>query len=394
MSIHPSLFNLCKPNTVSNNSKRNKLTTGITEQNNDRHAETLKRVRKPRGPTREFVKPSYITSKSCMIVPIQDQDDIQAEDIKVEIPKQIQLSSKLHNKKVYHGIDTETNQQMVNYDGNPGIVINHKTIPENLKLIQSNGKSYFDIEYNGWCWHDCHVFDTKPVGCPIHYEPAKKRMMLLGFFCSFECALAWGIKNVNSFVKSRLGNLIIILRKTLARSAGIHLSTDQCHVTAAENNAILKVFGGWMEINEYRKKYCSSIQDTTNHLREYIVCQAGLIQVVPASLDHYTVDKSQYISKFSETPLSYGKLSDTPMRIANSDNATTSQISRNSLDIDMQRKTLKKGKATHILDYKQPMHSASIAYQQQENSVSTQNKPSYNILMQTLGVHTKKRKKN
>lgn len=392
MNIHPSLFNLYKPtnNTISGH-KRGRLSSSVDIEEQQ---QPLTRKRKPRGPTRDYVKPSYIQSKACNIVPIQETVDIEDKQL---VDKDFSSSSlKLHKQQVYHSLTTSTKlheKEFCNYEHNPGIIVEHKTVPEDVKLVQKCGKSYFDIEYHGWCWYCCHVFDWKAIGCPIHYNPHKKIMTLFGFFCSLECALAYGMKQINGFLKQRICNFIIILRKSLARANNIHLSTSECNVIAAEDIAVLKVFGGWMEINEFRQKYCNSSNQVQSHIREFIVAQDGLIRVVPAAFDYYKVDKSQYISKFSETPLLLNRESHTPMKIDNStNNALTTPISHSSLEANMKSRTPKSGKPTHILDYKQPMHNASVEYKKQSESISNQG-TGYSLLMQTLGVKRPKKKK-
>jgi hypothetical protein len=90
-----------------------------------------------------------------------------------------------------------------------------------------------------WC---CHRFNDTPIGLPISWRHGK--YSTCGCFCSFECAAKF------NFSSSELGQkpwssyqMLCRLAAELGHGAPIEL---------APSRFCLKMFGGWMEIDEFR----------------------------------------------------------------------------------------------------------------------------------------------
>jgi hypothetical protein len=91
-----------------------------------------------------------------------------------------------------------------------------------------------------WC---CHKFDNPPVGIPIKYYD--NTFHVFGCYCSLECAAAYNFSSPDSSdeIWERYNLLNLLARK---------LSYSNI-VKTAPNRLALKMFGGHMEIDEFRE---------------------------------------------------------------------------------------------------------------------------------------------
>ena len=90
-----------------------------------------------------------------------------------------------------------------------------------------------------WC---CHKFDNAPFGIPITFQ--KNAFHVFGCFCSLECSAAYNF-NTNNNVDEMWEryNLINLLSRRLQYSRQVKPSPDRL---------ALKMFGGYMEIDQFR----------------------------------------------------------------------------------------------------------------------------------------------
>lgn len=96
-----------------------------------------------------------------------------------------------------------------------------------------------------WC---CHGFDTVPCGIPVKYTDGK--YYVLGCFCSLECAAAhnFSTKEGTDEMWERFS-----LLNMLSRSLGY-----RDFVKPAPARLALKMFGGHMDIDEFRNYTCTA----------------------------------------------------------------------------------------------------------------------------------------
>ena len=111
------------------------------------------------------------------------------------------------------------------------------------------------IKNNEWpdktdvcCWWCCHKFDNSPCTLPIKYDSLKKSYDFIGIFCSWNCTKAYN-NYKNDYKKYERGQLITLLVKQLY---GIENSI--CMKTAPYREC-LKMFGGYMNIDEFRNSF-------------------------------------------------------------------------------------------------------------------------------------------
>lgn len=93
------------------------------------------------------------------------------------------------------------------------------------------------------CWHCRHPFSGPPASIPMQYDHANETWHMKGIFCSFSCAkrhlLEMNVFNVAS---------ILLSMKKVASLFGVSE-----RIVAAPPLYALKSFGGYMEIDEFRK---------------------------------------------------------------------------------------------------------------------------------------------
>lgn len=95
------------------------------------------------------------------------------------------------------------------------------------------------------CWNCCHGFSTRPVPLPVKYDDRRDAFHVMGNFCSWGCAKAY-TRDYNRTIHGRGSQAmaIALLRKRLTGSSQ--------PLVAAPPRIVLKAFGGYMTIDEYR----------------------------------------------------------------------------------------------------------------------------------------------
>jgi len=102
------------------------------------------------------------------------------------------------------------------------------------------------------CWWCCHTFDMLPIGLPNKYYENKFNVM--GYFCSFNCALAYNLSLNDHKIWDRI-SLLYHLRNIIFNSIypdGNIKNLDD--IIIAPPRSLLKMFGGKLDINEFREK--------------------------------------------------------------------------------------------------------------------------------------------
>ena len=95
-----------------------------------------------------------------------------------------------------------------------------------------------------WCWWCCHPFEGPELHIPYKYDDLRKRFDTMGCFCSWPCMKAYNIDRAGP----RYGEyqqFITLMRKHM------YGKIEPCRV--APKRQCLKVFGGTLDIEEFRK---------------------------------------------------------------------------------------------------------------------------------------------
>ncbi len=139
---------------------------------------------------------------------------------------------------------------------------NKKYIPSGFNTERSSEESVKKIRvvttlkntmnFNTWpektdihCWWCCHKFDCAPCTMPTKYDPLRKRFNFTGIFCSWNCVKANNF-NMNDHLKYQRSELITLL---IQQMYGI---TKAINIKPAPPRQCLKMFGGYLSIDEFR----------------------------------------------------------------------------------------------------------------------------------------------
>jgi len=96
-----------------------------------------------------------------------------------------------------------------------------------------------------WCWWCSHPFTNTPFGLPIKFE--NNKYSIQGCFCSLNCAKAYNIKE-NNYRTTEINSLIEDFRREL-------FGINSYPVIIAPPRQSLKVYGGFLTIDEFRKEF-------------------------------------------------------------------------------------------------------------------------------------------
>jgi hypothetical protein len=174
------------------------------------------------------------------------------------------LTQKKQSTNIYLDLNKETKKiTLIDY-------VNYGCMPERTDI---------------WCFHCKHPFNTSPIGIPIKYitrRPDKEQeigrivgtndyFLTYGIFCSFPCCLA--------FLKEHNSGQMFRNSKSLLYTLYYKLYGSELKTKAASSWECLKVFGGHLTIEEYRKNFCScNYVITPNIKRPYMVSVGRYIE--------------------------------------------------------------------------------------------------------------------
>lgn len=182
------------------------------------------------------------------------------------------------------GYDLESN-----YTSNPELFKNNlneiknkntkKHIYNNLEEFISNKN--WNKQTNTCCFWCCHQFNNIPFGLPIKYKDNK--FYVNGCFCSLECAAAYNFSEDKIIQDSwECYNLINLLSHKINYKNIVKLAPDR---------KSLKIFGGKMTIDEFRKFINS---DKVTNTLEYPMI-AVTQQIEEINYNYNNISDSNYI---------------------------------------------------------------------------------------------------
>lgn len=165
-----------------------------------------------------------------------------------------------------------------------------KTFKTHYEIIASNGdKNVYEKDNppGRLCWWCAHGFKCKPKGLPVHCKEIKNIYTLRGFFCSWQCALAYSNGVEKGF---RLYDRSFWIRMLSKKMDGRGVNKP------APPREFLKVFGGTMTIDEFRDSF--RWEKAMN--QEFLVERPPLLIVVPE--EQRLLKKLQGISHIPSLP--------------------------------------------------------------------------------------------
>ena len=98
---------------------------------------------------------------------------------------------------------------------------------------------------NVCCWWCCHKFDSCPCTMPTKYDPLRKRFSFVGIFCSWNCTKAYNLDKNDQKKYERAGLITLLIQQLYGIASAISIKS-------APPRQGLKMFGGYMSIDEFR----------------------------------------------------------------------------------------------------------------------------------------------
>ena len=138
------------------------------------------------------------------------------------------------------------------------------------------------ISTNISCFWCCNPFHNQPFGIPIKYAGGK--FHVFGCFCSLECAAAYNFYSHE--VKHDVWESYNLINM-LSRKIGY-----KDYVTVAPSQHTLKMFGGYMEIDEFRA-FCQSNKLVNTHSYPMVAMVQQLEEI--NDNDNFSARKNAYI---------------------------------------------------------------------------------------------------
>ena len=135
-------------------------------------------------------------------------------------------------------------------DNNDNLIIRVKKDINITSNIQSfdNADTFHDVNYDDntceVCWNCCHKFDNNIFGIPIKY--INKIFYIYGYFCSLECASRYTFDNFYNHFE--IYTLINFYHNFVNNTVGEKINIAPKRLT-------LKMFGGNLDIREYRSNF-------------------------------------------------------------------------------------------------------------------------------------------
>jgi hypothetical protein len=170
----------------------------------------------------------------------------------------------IFDNKFFEQKDEKTNNQITNLKDSE----NDETskVIHLLKDFQDKNKlNEWPSSTNIACYWCCHKFPNEPYGIPIKYKDSK--FHVFGCFCSLECSQAhnFSMKNETDEMWERCNLINFLSRRLKYNKQGI--------VKPAPSRLALKLFGGYLSIEEFRKFTCKDKMINVNFPPMYSVTQ-------------------------------------------------------------------------------------------------------------------------
>ena len=124
----------------------------------------------------------------------------------------------------------------------------NKIVKKNLKnimyeFINANNDKTWPETTNIYCWWCCHPFTNIPCSLPEYY--IKEKFYVNGCFCSFNCAASYNFSLNDDRIWERYSLLNLMYKKLF--------NTKFVKINLAPPREILSIFGGYLNIDEFRE---------------------------------------------------------------------------------------------------------------------------------------------
>jgi hypothetical protein len=149
-----------------------------------------------------------------------------------------------------------------------------RMVKKNLKNIMvefMNANLYqeWPDQTNIHCWWCCHQFEGPPCCLPEYLR--RDKFYVSGCFCTFNCAAAYNFNRNDNNVWERYSLLNLMYKKLF--------NTTFVKIEMAPPREVLKMFGGYMEIDEFRD-HCLKQE------KSFQVVRPPLVSIIPKIEEH------------------------------------------------------------------------------------------------------------
>lgn len=215
-------------------------------------------VKKKRGRPRKYNKPVKVVNLNIekdliLFLPFRNQKTNYIQDFNYEFDKILNYTNLTDEQKINNISEVDELKNIIKNQMNT--IDKYKTQTKGFKIYQNNIKSCllncpFNLNENDeiiipdytevCCFHDSCKIKDKPIFLPEKKE--KNQFYIIGWFCSFNCAIAYNFNIKDNKVGQRLSLLYQLYK----------INKD---IKPAPDNKILKKYGGTLTIEEYRNLF-------------------------------------------------------------------------------------------------------------------------------------------
>jgi hypothetical protein len=146
----------------------------------------------------------------------------------------------------------------------------NKIIKKNLKnilyeFINANNDKVWPEKTDIHCWWCCHQFTSIPCAMPEYYK--KEKFYVSGCFCSFNCTASYNFSKNDDNMWERYSLLNLMYKK-------LYNNNKFIKINLAPPREVLKIFGGFMSIEEFR-------ENSLKNEKTFHVIKPPLISIIP-----------------------------------------------------------------------------------------------------------------
>ena len=98
------------------------------------------------------------------------------------------------------------------------------------------------------CWWCCHKFENPPCTLPTKYDSLRKRFTFMGIFCSWNCTKSYNMNMIDHKRYERNTYITFLIQ-------GLYGVTNAIRIKHAPPRESLKIFGGYLDIHDFRNNY-------------------------------------------------------------------------------------------------------------------------------------------
>lgn len=136
------------------------------------------------------------------------------------------------------------------------------------------------------CWWCVHRFEGRVYTLPIHYTPKTSTFRVFGIFCSPACSKAYMLQwNDTVHSKAARNHFRLLMLKAYGFGRQHSVETGQLTIRPAPPREMLRLLGGSMDIDEFRRQGTPPNDTVTELLQTPLIVDNSQVIVRPATLN-------------------------------------------------------------------------------------------------------------